>query len=233
MKARIFSLLAIILIAVLAVSCQKDDLFDPSAYDGLYLKSATSNEVARMYYFNQNTGEGDIFYYPADLLFSIEADKAEILNRFMLKVDDFTVLEAGEAVFRVSEFGSSPLTMGTANGQALQAPSSENVYAHKLPFTATDYGPQGNEGGSLFNGLIKAHNYVFAIKNGEVKAYDLDRGLVFTTVSNFDYKRNHLSITFREEPSFFSLIFLESSPTGNLFTLSWSGGQEPGYTLAR
>lgn len=231
MKTRIFSLLAIVLIAFLVVSCQQDGLFDPANNDGLYLKSAASNEVVKMYYFNQNTGNGDVFYYPADLLFTITTDKAELLNGFMLKIEDFSVLGADEAVFRVSEFNSKPLPTGTADGKTIYTPSSENVYAHKLPFTAADYGTQGNAGISRFNGLIKAGNYVLAIKDGKIKAYDLNTEKTFTATSALE--GDVLSIDFNQEPTFLTLKFLQTSPIGNVFTLSWLGETSKAYTLAR
>ncbi len=231
MKAKLLFLLAIIVIAALAVSCQKDEIFDPANHDGLYLKSAASGEVVRMYYINPETGNGGIFYYPADMLFVVEADKAELLNGFMLKIEDFHILDEGKAVFRISEFDSKALLVGTAGNNTIYTPSSENVYADKLPFSKEDYDAQGNDATNRFGGLIKADRYVFAIKNGSVTAYDLIAGKIFSTDSRLDGDTWHIIL--KEDPTFLSLRYLETSPIGNVFSLSWSGGNRKGYTIAR
>ncbi len=224
MKASILSFLVVITITILAISCQKDELLNPVVdNDGLYLKSATTGDNTSIYFIDAEAGNVGVFYYPADMLFAVEEKNAKILNNGFLKIEDFSFLEEGRAIFRVSEFDSKPLPMGI-NGT--YAPSSENIYANKLPFTVDDYGTQSAN--ARFNGLIKADNYVFAIKDEQVKIHDLTTKKSFTVSSTI----NGNVLSFQIENTF-SLTFQETSPIGNVFELSCPQGISRGYTLAQ
>jgi len=159
MRKSIFLLLAVVMTAVILSACQKDEVFESPA--GLYLKSADAGDLTSTYYINE--GEAGKLVYPNNLLFSVDETEAKVLNNFLLKVEDFSLLSEEEALFRVSEFDSKPIIINQVDGKNVYAPSSENIYAGKLPLTPADYGQQTATGNERFNGLLKADNYVISV----------------------------------------------------------------------
>ena len=227
MKARIIFLFIVIMSLFLASSCRKSELFDPADPDGLYLKAANPGEIAVIHYFDSKTGKVLDFQYPANKLFKVEGNDATIINEPLLKVKSFNVFNNGEADFLIAEFDAQPLPIGSAAGQTLYSPTAENVQAIKLPFTADDYGVPG-EALQRFNGIIKAGQYVFAIKDGQVKAYDLTARKILYAKSAVKFD----ALSIQLDNSLLVLSFMQTSPAGNIFKLSWSGGSSSGYALS-
>jgi len=223
MRKSIFLLLAVVMTAVILSACQKDEVFESPA--GLYLKSADAGDLTSTYYINE--GEAGKLVYPNNLLFSVDETEAKVLNNFLLKVEDFSLLSEEEALFRVSEFDSKPIIINQVDGKNVYAPSSENIYAGKLPLTPADYGQQTATGNERFNGLLKADNYVISVNGTAIKVYLLaDKSLI--TSSGFIQED---ALTFDLQGSTWTLRFVKNSPIGNIFQLSAGDSVLTCYTL--
>lgn len=213
---------AVIMMATILTGCQKDELIQaPTAFteEGLFLKSAQAGQTASVLYFFD--GKIEKFYYPNNLLFEVTASStAKVLNSFLLEVKDYHVSADNKASFLVAQFGSKPINLG--NG--LSDFNAENVSAVRLPFTANDYGVQG-DGQTKFNGLLKADHYVLAV-NVEVNKltlYDLNSGQ--TSNAKLSIKDDILSSDLG------NLRFIKNSPVGNIFEFSTGSEKYAGYTL--
>jgi hypothetical protein len=231
MKKKVFFLaLAVIVAALFLTACQEsilDDAQEELTESGLFLKSAQEGEEASVLYFDN--GESDKFYFPNNMLFSVEDYEAKVVNRLLI-VEDYHIFgDNKEAVFRIKNPGDEPIIMAGENGQALYSPHTENVSAFRLPLTKDDVGSQGEENESRFSGLIKAGPYVLAIKKDQVLVYNLESLETYFATPN--YSENDCSFTIESQD--FKLTFVKLSPVGNVFTLYSPSGQFAGYTLMR
>lgn len=213
---------AVIMMATVLTGCQKDEFVQeqtPFTEEGLFLKSAQAGQTASVQYFSD--GKMEKFYYPNNLLFEVTASsKAKVLNSFLLEVKDYHVSADNKAFFLVAQAGSKPNDLG--NG--LTDFNAENISAVKLPFTASDYGQQG-EGPAQFNGLLKADHYVIAVnvEANKISLYDLNSGQ--QSVAKVTIKDDILSSDLG------NLRFIKNSPVGNIFEFSTGSEKYAGYTL--
>jgi len=208
MKKLLF-LFAIALIAALFLTgCQKDIATltpETNTTDELYLKSAGAGEVVMIKYIKD--GQIDSYSSYNDVLFAVSGSKAKILDRTFLEVKKFELLGNNQASFSVGEIGSET--------------NIESVYASKLPFKSADYGLQTKTGDARFYGVLKAKNFVLAVKEGQTLVYDLDAGgdkITATKVSIFGD-----TLTFNIGLATWTLKFVATTPIGNIFELSAVG----------
>lgn len=227
-KTNVFLILAVVIMAIFLAGCQKEILVEtPQADGGLYLKSATVNEMTSVQYFKD--GKIDQFSYPDNILFKVSGKKAEILNKIFLEIKSFSIMENDQAMFLVAPVGSKPIVLGEVGGKTLYDMNMESVYADKLPFSVADFGLQSADGPAKFNGLLKAENYIFAVKDGQVMIYDLSsRGKIITAQGSI---QNDV-LTFKVGTETWVLKFTANSPVGNVFELSAGNATVTCYTLS-
>lgn len=206
---KIFFLLAVALIAVLFfTACKKDianDISQIDTTDELYLKSAGAGDVVMIKYIKD--GKVDSYSSYNDILFAVSGSKAKILDRTFLEVKKFELLGNNQATFSVGEIGSET--------------NIENIYASKLPFKSTDYGLQAKTGDARFYGVLKAKNFVLAVKEGQTLVYDLDAGGDKITATKVSILGD--TLTFNIGLATWTLKFVATTPIGNIFELSAVG----------
>lgn len=220
---KIFFRLAVVMIAIFLTNCRKETFVETlpvKAGDGLYLKSATAGEMALVQYLKD--GKIEDFKYPNNILFKISGSQAEVLTqKMLLRVKNFDFLSNNKVMFLVTGFGS--LSDPYMNGP--------DILADRLPFLIEDYGLQSADGPAKFNGVLKAENYVFAIKDGRILIYDLmsSRGNKMITAQGS--VQNDV-LTFKVGTEIWALKFIENSPVGNIFKLTIGDATFNCYSLS-
>ncbi|MHB8903790.1 MAG: hypothetical protein ACYC40_01645, partial [Patescibacteria group bacterium] len=108
---------------------------------------------------------------------------------------------------------------------------NEDMVANRLPFLITDYGIQSSTGPAKFNGILKAENYIFAVKDSRIIIYDLigSRGNKIMTVQGLIQGD---VLTFKVGIETWVLKFTANSPVGNVFELTAGGKTVTCYTLS-
>lgn len=208
-----YFLALVVMMAVSLIGCQKSNELTEAAsapVDELYLKSAGVDDIAIVKYV---TGDGKVDYYSVydDILFSVfgssAALKAKILDRTFLEVKKFNLLGNNQAMFSVGEIGSET--------------GVKDIYAGKLPFKAADYGLQAKTGDARFNGVLKAKNYVLAVKDDHILIYNLASGADKITAVKISLQSDVL--TLKVGIDIWTLKFVAGTPIGNIFELSTGG----------
>jgi len=225
MKKHLFLILAVVIMAIFLAGCQKEILVETPQDGGLYLKSAV-NETTSVQYFKD--GKIEDFSYPDNILFKISGSKAEILNKIFFEVKSFNLMD-NQAMFLVAPVGSKPMVLGEVGGKTIYDMNMESVYADLLPFFTDNFGLQSAIGDQRFNGLLKAGNYVFAVKDGQVMIYSLSSSGKITTAQG---SIQNDVLTFKVGTETWVLKFLSLSPIGNIFEFSGDGKNFTCYTLS-
>ncbi len=213
MKKKIIFLLLLAGVLVLS-GCRKNDLFEEEKMnhlDGLFLKTATSDEKLIVQRFLEN-GQEKIISVPNNILFLVKEEKAVALKR-LIEVVDYSILSEKEAVFRIADYNAVPIYLGELASKPAHAPHTENAYAVKLPFSVGDYSLQDN---TRIGGLLKANDYILSVKDDRVLIYDQENERLMKA-SNLENGASYLS--FMVQGELWLLTLLSTSTTGNIFSL--------------